>query len=99
MPNKPERAGEQDPAVRHTVFRHRPVNFGPLPLIAIDRRMRPVEYSPAFRLDSAAVRTTRFITLPAPLRPDFGEERHKRADVVFIGGVGNSRASKSSDPM
>ncbi len=25
----------------------------PLPLIAIDRRIRPVEYSPALRLDSA----------------------------------------------
>ena len=42
----------------------RAVNCGALPFIAIERRMRPVEYSPEFRLDSAAVRTTRFITPP-----------------------------------
>ncbi len=31
--------------------------------------MRPVEYSPAFRLDRAAVSTTTFITSPAPWKP------------------------------
>ncbi|CNJ40338.1 Uncharacterised protein [Mycobacterium tuberculosis] len=50
------------------------VNFGPLPFIAIDRRIRPVEYSPAFRLDSAAVRTTRFIRLPAPWNPTLAKK-------------------------
>ncbi|SKU92476.1 Uncharacterised protein [Mycobacteroides abscessus subsp. abscessus] len=31
----------------------------------IDRKMRPVLYRPAFRLDSAAVSTTKFMTSPA----------------------------------
>ena len=31
--------------------------------------MRPVEYSPAFRLDKAAVSTTTFIRSPAPWKP------------------------------
>lgn len=38
------------------------VNRGAEPLTAIDRRMRPVEYSPALRLESAAVSTTKFMT-------------------------------------
>src|SRR3990170_5040584 len=47
----------------------RAVNLGALPFIAIDRRMRPVEYSPAFRLENAAVRTTMFMMSPAPANP------------------------------
>ena len=47
------------------------VNFGALPFIAIDRRMRPVEYSPAFRLENAAVSTTMFMIVPAPSTPIF----------------------------
>ena len=31
--------------------------------------MRPVEYSPALRLENAAVITTRFITVPPPVMP------------------------------
>lgn len=42
---------------------------GALPLEAIECMMRPVEYSPAFRLDRAAVSTTTFITSPAPWKP------------------------------
>ena len=38
-----------------------PVNFGALPFIAIERRMRPVEYRPALRDESAAVSTTKFM--------------------------------------
>jgi hypothetical protein len=45
------------------------VNFGALPFIDMERRMRPVEYSPALRLEKAAVRTTMFITVPAPSMP------------------------------
>ncbi|CFR82817.1 Uncharacterised protein [Mycobacterium tuberculosis] len=45
------------------------MNLGALPLIAIECMTRPVEYSPAFRLDSAAVSTTMFIKSPAPWKP------------------------------
>ena len=37
--------------------------------MAIERRMRPVEYRPALRLEKAAVITTRFIIVPAPWTP------------------------------
>ena len=43
----------------------RAANFGPEPATASERRVRPVEYSPAFRDDSAAVSTTTWITSPA----------------------------------
>ncbi len=69
MPNNPIPLVSRIPPYGTPFFDIGAVNFGPLPLSAIDRRMRPVEYSPAFRLESAAVRTTRFITLPAPLKP------------------------------
>lgn len=55
------------------------MNFGALPFIDMDRRMRPVEYSPALRLENAAVNTTMFITVPATLDPDLAEERDERA--------------------
>ena len=45
------------------------VNLGALPFIDIDRRMRPVEYNPALRLDSAAVSTTKFMMSPAAGTP------------------------------
>lgn len=38
---------------------------GAAPATAIDRKVRPVAYRPAFRLDIAAVSTTRFMTSPA----------------------------------
>lgn len=47
----------------------RPVNLGAEPASAMDCRMRPVEYSPEFRLESAAVSATRFITPAAPGMP------------------------------
>ena len=45
------------------------MNFGALPFIAIERRIRPVEYNPALRLEKAAVMTTRFIIVPPPWMP------------------------------
>src|ERR1700687_101412 len=45
------------------------VNCGALPFIAIDRKMRPVEYRPALRLDRAAVSTTKFMMSPAAGTP------------------------------
>lgn len=69
MPNRPIPAVSRIPPYGTPVFDIGAVNLGPLPLIAIDRRIRPVEYSPALRLDSAAVSTTRFITLPAASIP------------------------------
>ena len=69
MPNRPIVAVSRIPPYGTPLLDSGMVNFGPLPLIAIDRRIRPVEYSPAFRLDSAAVSTTRFIRLPAPAKP------------------------------
>ncbi len=45
------------------------MNFGALPFIDIDRRMRPVEYNPALRLENAAVITTMFIIVPPPSMP------------------------------
>ena len=46
------------------------VNFGALPFIAIDRRMRPVEYSPALRLENAAVSTTMFMIVARAVDAD-----------------------------
>src|ERR1700687_3923551 len=45
------------------------VNCGALPFIAIDRRMRPVEYRPALRLGRAAVGTTKFMMSPGAGTP------------------------------
>ncbi len=46
-------------------------NFGPWPLRARSRSMRPVEYMPELQEESAAVRTTK-LTMPAPMpRPIF----------------------------
>src|SRR5919108_2001797 len=46
-----------------------PVNFGAEPDIAMERRMRPVEYRPELSEDMAAVITTRFMTPPAAGMP------------------------------
>src|SRR6478609_1124089 len=46
-----------------------PVNLGAEPDIAMERRMRPVEYRPELSEDMAAVSTTRFITPPAAGMP------------------------------
>src|SRR3978361_1609319 len=48
------------------------VNLGALPFIDIERRMRPVEYNPALRLDSADGSTTKFMMSPGagPPRPE-----------------------------
>ncbi|SKY69871.1 Uncharacterised protein [Mycobacteroides abscessus subsp. abscessus] len=48
-----------------------PVNDGAVPLSAMERRVRPVEYRPALRLDIAAVSTTRFMIPPAAGTPIF----------------------------
>src|ERR1700692_1866425 len=68
-PNSPITAVSRIPPYGTPFFDISPVNFGPLPFTDIDRRIRPVEYSPAFRLENAAVRTTTFIMVPAPLTP------------------------------
>ena len=47
----------------------RAANWGAEPAIAIDRRMRPVEYRPAFSEDSAAVSTTMFMIASTPSTP------------------------------
>src|ERR1700761_7872230 len=70
-PNSPMVAVSRIPPYGTPFLDIRAVNFGPLPLTDIDRRIRPVEYSPAFRLENAAVSTTTFIRDPAPVRPTF----------------------------
>ena len=68
-PNSPMSAVRQMPPYGTPRLDILDVNFGALPFIAIDRRIRPVEYRPAFRLENAAVRTTTFMMVPAPLTP------------------------------
>ncbi len=75
-----------------------PVNLGPLRLIAIDPADPSVEYSPALRLDSAAVSTTRFITLPAASVPILEKKGHERADMFFVGGIGQQQGQQDSRP-
>src|SRR5690242_13350563 len=68
-PNKPMSAVRQIPPYGTPRDDITDVNFGALPFIAIDRRMRPVEYRPALRLENAAVSTTMFMIVPAPSMP------------------------------
>src|SRR5262249_26721897 len=68
-PNSPMSAVRQMPPYGTPRFDMTDVNFGALPFIAIDRRIRPVEYRPAFRLENAAVNTTTFMMVPAPFTP------------------------------
>ena len=68
-PNSPTTAVRKIPPYGTPRLDIRAVNFGALPFIAIDRRIRPVEYNPALRLENAAVSTTMFMTVPAPSTP------------------------------
>ena len=68
-PNSPTAAVRKIPPYGTPRLDITAVNFGALPFIAIDRRIRPVEYNPALRLENAAVSTTMFITVPAPSTP------------------------------
>src|SRR5258708_38766670 len=73
-PNSPMVAVSRIPPYGTPFFDIRPVNSGPLPFTDIDRKIRPVEYSPAFRLENPAGRTTTFINRPAPLKPILEEK-------------------------
>ena len=76
----------------------RAVNFGALPFIAIDRRIRPVEYNPALRLENAAVSTTTFMTVPAPSIPIFPKNVTNGLSPALKVVYGRSRASRNSEP-
>ena len=68
-PNSPTKAVRKIPPYGTPRLDILAVNPGALPFIAIDRRIRPVEHNPAFRLENAAVNTTTFMTVPAPSTP------------------------------
>jgi hypothetical protein len=74
------------------------VNAGALPFIAIDRRMRPVEYSPALRLDSAAVSTTKFMMSPAAGTPIDAKKVTNGLVPCLYAVYGSSSAKSTSDP-
>src|SRR5258708_36099506 len=57
-PNSPTAAVRKIPPYGTPRLDIRAVNFGALPFIAIDHRIRPVEYKPALRLENSAVITT-----------------------------------------
>src|ERR1700743_2891233 len=98
-PNSPMVAVNRIPPYGTPFFDIRAVNFGPLPFTDIDRRIRPVEYSPAFRLENAAGRTTTFISGPAPLKPS-GEKKVTNGLSPFLYMLyGSSSASKRTDPQ
>ena len=59
---------------------------------------RPVEYRPAFRLDSAAVRTTTFIRSPAPLKPILEKNVTNGLSPALKEVYGNSSDSSTTDP-
>src|SRR3978361_1621756 len=68
-PNSPMTAVRQMPPYGTPRDDIRDVNLGALPLMDMDRRIRPVEYRPALRLEKAAVSTTPFMIGPAPDTP------------------------------
>ena len=74
------------------------VNFGALPFIDIDRRMRPVEYSPALRLDSAAVSTTKFMMSPAAGTPMVAKNVTNGLVPCLYAVYGSNSANRISDP-
>src|SRR5882757_2020282 len=76
---RPTPASAIVPVARMPTYGTPPVDIreailGALPFIDIDRRMRPVEYRPAFRLENAAVSTTRFMIVPAPWMPSLAKK-------------------------
>ncbi len=66
--------------------------------MAIERRMRPVEYRPEFRLESAAVRTTRFITPAAYGTPIFDRTVTNGLSPATYSLKGSSTASRTTEP-
>ncbi len=76
----------------------RAVNFGAEPAMAIERRMRPVEYRPEFSEDIAAVSTTRFITSPAAGTPIFDRTVTNGLWSAEYTEPGSSRASSTTEP-
>ena len=76
----------------------RPVNLGAEPDSAMERRMRPVEYSPEFRLDRAAVSTTRFITPAVPGTPSFSMTVTNGLWSPEYAVYGRSSASSTTEP-
>src|SRR5215471_2974249 len=76
----------------------RAVNFGALPFIAIDRRIRPVEYNPALRLENAAVSTTTFMTVHAPSTTNLEKNVTNGLSPALKAWYGRRRASRNSEP-
>ncbi len=76
----------------------RAVNCGAEPLIAMERRMRPVEYRPEFRDDIAAVSTTRFITPPAAGTPMLDSTVTKGVSPAVYLFHGSSIDSSTTEP-
>ena len=74
-----DRRGRQMPPYGTPRRDIRPVNFGALPFIAIERRMRAGGVQAGIEVENAAVITTMFIIVPPPLDADLAEERHERA--------------------
>src|SRR4051794_27821464 len=74
------------------------VNFGALPFKDVDRRMRPVEYMPALRLDNAAVNTTKFMMSPAAGTPMLEKNVTNGLVPCSYAAYGSKRASRISDP-
>src|SRR5271169_4341987 len=97
-PNSPTSAVRQMPPYGTPLFDIRDVNFGALPFIDIDRRIRPVEYSPAFRLENAAVRTTMLMMVPAPLTPILEKNVTNGLALALYMVYGSSRPSRNSEP-
>src|SRR5689334_7577261 len=74
------------------------VNRGAEPDIAMERRMRPVEYRPELSEDMAAVRTTRFITPPAAGMPMLDRTVTKGLSLPVYLFQGSSIDSRSTEP-
>ncbi len=66
--------------------------------MAIERRMRPVEYRPEFRLERAAVRTTRFMMPAVPGMPSLSKTVTKGLWSEEYAVYGSSIASRTTEP-
>ncbi len=74
------------------------VNFGAEPDIAMERRMRPVEYRPELSEDMAAVRTTRFMMPPAAGTPMLESTVTKGLSPALYDDQGSSIESRTTEP-
>jgi hypothetical protein len=75
-----------------------PVNFGADPAIAMERRMRPVEYRPELSEDIAAVSTTRFMMPPAAGTPMLESTVTKGLSPALYDDQGSSMDSSTTEP-